>query len=72
MKFKPTNSSNPQREKIQYEVTIEDSTFVTWAYNEESALSNACFRYAEEVSEDVALIKWQVRNDKLYWNVEEV
>lgn len=72
MKFKPTTPGNPQREKIQYEVTIEDSTFVTAAYNEESALSNACWRYAEEVDEDVALIKWQVKNDKLYSNVEEV
>lgn len=71
MKCKPTDPRNPPREKIQYEVTIEDSTFTTYAYNEESALSNACFRYAEEVDEDVALIKWQVRNDKLYSNVEE-
>lgn len=72
MKFKPTDLRNPAREKIQYEVTIEDSTFVTFAFNEESALSNACFRYAEDVDEDVALIKWHVKNDKLYSNVEEV
>jgi hypothetical protein len=72
MKFKPTSPSNPAREKIQYEVTIEDSTFITAAFTPESALSNACWRYAEEQDEDVALIKWQVRNEKLYSNVEEV
>lgn len=72
MKFKPTSPSNPQREKIQYEVVIEDSTFITFAFTSELALSNACFRYAEEVDEDVALIKWRVRNYKLYSNVEEV
>ena len=72
MKFHPTTPGNPQREKIQYEVVIEDSTFITAAYTPESALSNACYRYAEEVDEDVALIKWQVRNEKLYSNVEEV
>ena len=72
MKFKPTSPSNPAREKIQYEVTIEDSIFVTYAYNEESALSNAAYRFAEETDEDVALVKWKIRNDKLYFNVEEV
>ena len=72
MKFKPTSPTNPQREKIQYEVTIEDSTFITYAYNEESALSNAAFRYADEMDEDVALIKWKIKQEKLYSNVEEV
>lgn len=72
MKFKPTTPGNPQREKIQYEVVIEDSTFITAAYNSESALSNACWRFAEENDEDVALIKWKIREGKLYFNVEEV
>ena len=72
MKFKPTTTRNPQREKIKFIVTIEDEEYETWAFTEEAALSNACFRHAEEVNEDVALIKWQVRNDKLYSNVEEV
>jgi hypothetical protein len=72
MKFKPTSPSNPAREKIQYEVTIDDSTFVTWAFTEEQALSNAAFRFAEETDEDVALVKWKLRNEKLYSNVEEV
>ena len=72
MKFHPTTPGNPQREKIQYEVVIEDSTFITFAFTPELALSNACYRYAEEVDEDVALIKWQVKHEKLYSNVEEV
>jgi hypothetical protein len=73
MKFKPTKiGKNPSQRKNQYEVVIEDSHFTTYAYNEEAALSNACFRYASDVDEDVALIKWQVRNEKLYSNVEEV
>jgi hypothetical protein len=55
MKFKPTSPSNSAREKIQYEVVIEDSTF----------------RFAEETDEDVALVKWKLRNDKLYSSVEE-
>jgi hypothetical protein len=72
MKFKPTSPSNSAREKIQYEVVIEDSTFITAAFTPESALSNAAFRFAEETDEDVALVKWQIKNDKLYFNVEEV
>ena len=72
MKFHPTTPGNPQREKIQYEVTIDDSSYVTWAFTEEAALPNACFRHAEEVDEDVALIKWQVKHEKLYSNVEKV
>ena len=72
MKFHPTTPGNPQREKIQYEVVIDDSVYETWAFTEEAALSNACWRYADENDEDVALIKWQVREGKLYSNVEEV
>lgn len=72
MKFHPTIPGNPQREKTKFIVTIEDEEFTTSAFTEEQALSNACWRYAEENDEDVALIKWQVRNDKLYSNVEEV
>jgi hypothetical protein len=72
MKFHPTIPGNPQREKTKFIVTIEDEEYETWAFSEEAALSNACFRYASDQDEDVALIKWQVRNDKLYWNVEEV
>ena len=72
MKFHPTTPGNPQREKIQYEVVIENSTFITAAYNSESALSNAAYRYASDQDEDVALIKWKIREGKLYSNVEEV
>lgn len=72
MKFKPTSPSNPQREKTKFIVTIEDEEYQTSAYTPESALSNAAFRFAEETDEDVALVKWRIRNDKLYSNVEEV
>lgn len=72
MKFHPTTPGNPQREKTKFIVTIEDEEFATSAYNPEAALSNACFRYASDQDEDVALIKWQIKHDKLYWNVEEV
>jgi hypothetical protein len=72
MKFKPTSPSNSAREKTKYIVTIEDEEYQTSAFTPESALSNACFRYASDVDEDVALIKWQVRNEKLYSSVEEV
>jgi len=72
MKFKPTSPSNPAREKTKFLVTIENEEFTTSAFTEEQALSNACWRYAEEQDEDVALIKWQVKQEKLYSNVEEV
>jgi hypothetical protein len=72
MKFKPTTPGNPQREKTKYIVIIEDEEYTTAAYTPESALSNAAYRYAEDVDEDVALIKWKIKHDKLYWNVEEV
>ena len=72
MKFKPTTPGNPQREKIHYCVTIEGEQYETYAYSEEVALSNAAWRYAEDYDEDVALIKWKLRNDKLYFDVEEV
>jgi len=72
MKFKPTSPSNPAREKTYYCVTIEDEEYSTYAHTPEQALSNACFRYASDVDEDVALIKWKVKEEKLYSNVEEV
>jgi len=72
MKFKPTNPRNPQREKTKYIVIIEDEEYTTASYTPESALSNAAYRYAEDVDEDVALIKWKLKNDKLYYDVEEV
>lgn len=72
MKYKPISPSNPAREKTKYIVTIEDEEFTTSAFTEGQALSNACFRYAEEMDEDVALIKWQVKHEKLYSNVEEI
>jgi hypothetical protein len=72
MKFKPTTPSKPQREKTKYIVTIEDEEYQTSAYTEEAALSNAAYRYADEVDEDVALVKWKIKHDKLYFNVEEV
>ena len=72
MKFKPTDPRNPPKEKTKYICTIEDEEYETWAFTEEAALSNAAFRFAEDTDEDVALIKWKLRNDKLYWNVEEV
>jgi hypothetical protein len=71
MKFKPTSPTNPAREKIQYEVVIEDSIFITAAFTPESALSNAAFRFAEETDEDVALVKWKIREGKLYHEVSE-
>ena len=72
MKFHPTTPGNPQREKIQYEVTIEDSTFITAAYTPESALSNAAYRFADENDEDVALVKWKLKEGKLYFEVTEI
>lgn len=73
MKFKPTKmGENPSQRKNQYEVVIGDNIYTTHAYNSESALSNAAYRYASDQDEDVALIKWKIREGKLYSNVEEV
>jgi hypothetical protein len=71
MKFQPTGKSKPARPKIPYIVIIEESTYHTSAYNEEAALSNAAYRYAEENDEEVGLIMWKIKQDKLYSNVEE-
>lgn len=62
----------PPKPKTFYKVTIEDTVYHTAAYTEEAALSNACFRYAEENDENVGRVSWQVKNDKLYSNVEGV
>jgi len=72
MKFHPTTPGNPQREKTKFIVTIENDEFTTSAYTPESALSNAAYRFADENDEDVALIKWKIKHEQLYSNVEEV
>ena len=72
MKFHPTTPGNPQREKTKFIVTIEDEEYQTSAFTEEEALSNAAYRYSQDQDEDVALIKWQIKHEKLYFNVEEL
>ena len=72
MKFKPTTPGNPQREKTKFIVTIEDDEFTTSAYTPESALSNAAYRFADENDEDVALVKWKIKQELLHSSVEEV
>ena len=72
MKFHPTTPGNPQREKIQYEVTIEDSTFVTFAFNEEGAKSNAAYRYGQDEDMDVGLVLHKIKKGELFCEVEEV
>ena len=64
-------STIPPKPKTFYQVTIEDTIYHTAAYTEEAALSNACYRYAQENDEEVRKIRWMVRENKLYSNVEE-
>jgi hypothetical protein len=67
MKAKPTDQS-----KLLFNVTIENSSFKTWAVDEDKAISNACFRYAEENDTDVKLVKWKLKNGKLVVIIEEI
>jgi hypothetical protein len=79
MRVKPTKDTKPGSTKkskasgfkSKYCVVIEDSEYITMAYNEEGALSNAAFRYGEENDEEVALVMWKIKHDKYYSLVEE-
>lgn len=71
MKYKPTDNTIPLREKTKYLVTIENEQYETYAHSEEAALSNAAWRYASDQDEEVALVKWKIKQELLYWNVEE-
>ena len=72
MKTSPSKSNQPARKKFKYLVTIEDTEYITWAYTEENARSNAAYRYADENDEEVGLVMWRIKHDELYCEVEEL
>ena len=57
--------------KTKYRITIEDQVFDTWASDEQAAVSNAAFRYAEENDEEVGIVAWKIRTGEFYYDVEE-
>jgi len=61
---------NVPRSKSRFQVTIEDEVYITWAYNEEFALFNAAYRYGIDNDLNPGLIRWQIKNDRLYYTVE--
>jgi len=67
MKVKSTD-----QQKTLFNVTIENSSYKTWATSEEKAVSNVCFRYSEDEDEEVALVKWKVKQGQLTVSVEEL
>lgn len=58
--------------KLKYKVTIDGQEYLTSAFNEEGAISNAAYRYAQDNDEEVRLIVWKIKNDKLDIEVDEV
>ena len=70
MKTHPTTQGAPK--KTKYRVEIDGEVFITWAPNEELALSNAAYRFADQEDLEVRLVMWKLRNDKLDYSVEEV
>jgi cytidine deaminase len=66
MKVKSTDQP-----KTLFNVTIENSSYKTWATSEEKAIANACFRFAEDEDEEVALVRWKVKNEQLTVTVTE-
>lgn len=74
MKEKPSSflPSSSERKKIRYKVIIDDQEFQTSAFNEEGAISNAAYRYAEDNDEEVRLVMWKIQNDQLDFEVEEI
>ena len=74
MKEQPNVQSNQKqaRAKLPYSVTIEDTSYHTFAYTEEAALSNAAFRYAQENNMGVGLVMFRIKKGEIYSNVEEV
>jgi hypothetical protein len=70
----PTKSSmsrllNP---KYPYLVTIDGQEFHTSAHSPQAAISNAAYRYSEQEEEEVALVRWKIREGHLNCEVEEV
>jgi hypothetical protein len=65
-------STKPARPKSPYSVTIEESTYNTFAYNPEGALSNAAYRYADQEDMEVKQVMWKIKHEELYSKVEEL
>lgn len=69
--MKTSAKSFKKLSKTRYLITIDGHEFTTYAYNEESAISNAAYRYAEQEDEEVALIRWKIKENILTCEVEE-
>jgi hypothetical protein len=62
--------------KSPYRVTLtidgDSNEFITRAYSESSAISNAAFRLSKETGDSVGLIMWKIKEDRIECNVEEM
>lgn len=73
MKENPLKQSTP-KQKYSVHVEIEDEVWdmITTATDENKAVNNVMFRISEEIDEDVGLLMWKYKNDKIDVEVEEV
>ena len=70
MKYKSTKPT--AQPKLFFLVTIENEKFKTWAVDEDRAISNAAYRYADQEDEEVGLVRWKIKNEQLTVTWEEI
>jgi homogentisate 1,2-dioxygenase len=59
------------KKKNAYIVSIGGEEYATSALSPDGAISNACYRYAQDFDIDVPLVAYQVRNGELSCEVKE-
>lgn len=67
MKAKPSNVN-----KSPYEVTINSQILTTYATSDQTAISNAAYRYGLQTGDAVALVLWKIKNGELTVEVKKV
>jgi hypothetical protein len=68
MKTKPKSEST----KSPYEVIINSQILTTWATSEQTAISNAAYRYGTQTGDAVALVLWKIKNNELEVKVKKI
>lgn len=48
-----------------------EGKYRTMAVDERSALNNACYQLAEDVDQEVSLVRWKVNEGRIEYDIEE-
>jgi hypothetical protein len=80
---RPSNYRNVNHEKdgkdgpkLPYRVTLtidgDENEFITRAYSESAAISNAAYRLSRGIGDSVGLIMWKIKEGQIECDVEEM